>query len=326
MTSELDSPKVLRGVGLALCAFSLFSLHDALIKTVSDVPVFQVVFFVVLFSFVPFVFMLGLSAQKKSLRPRMPGLVALRCAFTVGSLLCVFYAFSVLPMTQVYAVLFSAPAIITLLSIPVLGERVKLIRWIAILLGMVGIIVVLRPGSSPLSLGHATAIAAAVCVACSAVVTRKIGSREHSATLLLYPMLCNVVVSGALVCFVYQPMSGKALATMAAIGLISVLAQAIMIAAYRSTQAQFVAPMQYSQMLWAVVYGMFVFNEPIDNMAIYGSIIIVFSGLLFIWRELVTSVTQPVLRTRNLRMSGGPQAISTESDIEYPQDNNANSR
>ena len=314
MNTQSSSTDIFRGIGLALAGFAIFSLHDALIKSITGVPVFQIVFFVVLFSFVPFVGMLALNTREISLRPALPGLVALRCAFMVGSLLCVFYAFSTLPLSQVYALLFSAPVLITLLSIPVLGERVKLIRWIAILLGLFGILVVLRPLNVDLSFGHLAALAAAACIACSAVVTRKIGSREHSVTLMLYPMLANVVVSGCLLIFVYQPMPGIALLKMCGIGMLSVLGQILMIHAFRSCEAQFIAPMQYSQMLWAIGYGALVFNEPIDQNVVLGCLVIVTSGLLFIWRELVASVTQPVLRTRNLRVFGGPPAMSVESD------------
>lgn len=319
MTNELSAAAIFRGIGYSLAGYAIFSLHDALIKSITGVPVFQIVFFVVLFSFVPFVFMLAFSGKAISLRPNLPGLVGLRCLFGVGSLLCVFYAFNTLPLTQVYSLLFSAPVLITLLSIPILGERVKFIRWIAILLGLAGILVVLRPGVVELSFGHAAAVVAAVCVACASVVTRKIGAREHTVTLLLYPMLTNVIVSGALVSLVYLPMPGIALLKMCAIGLLSVVAQMLMIHAYRSCEAQYIAPMQYSQMLWAVLYGAFVFNESIDRNVILGSAVIVISGLLFIWRELVASVTQPVLRTRNLRATGGPQAAPVESDTQSQQ-------
>jgi len=314
MSTRFSPSATVRGVGLALAAFSLFSLHDALIKSITGVPVFQIVFFSVLFSFVPFVFVLALGKQQISLRPNLPGLIALRCFFAVISLLSVFYAFGNLPMTQVYSLLFSAPVLITLLSIPLLGEQVKLIRWMGILLGLAGILIVLRPSTMALSAGHLAALLAAVCVAFSAVITRKIGAREHSVTLVLYPMLTNIIVSGFLVLWVYQPMPGIALAKVCAVGLISVFGQMLLINAYRSTEAQYIAPMQYSQMLWAILYGALVFNESIDRNVIIGSSIIVFSGLLFMWRELVTSVTQPVLRTRNLRMTGGPHVVSAESD------------
>lgn len=314
MITESSAGSIFRGIGFSLAGFSLFSLHDALIKSISGVPVFQIVFFVVLFSFVPFVFMLAFSGKAISLRPNHPGLVSLRCLFGSGSLICAFYAFNALPLTQVYSLLFSAPVLITLLSIPILGERVKLIRWIAILLGMAGILIVLRPGVVALSFGHLAALVAAVCIASASVVTRKIGSREHTVTLLLYPMLTNVVVSGALVCLVYVPMPGIALLKMCAVGLLSVVAQMLMINAYRSCEAQYIAPMQYSQMLWAILYGVVIFNDSIDRQVVLGSMVIAMSGLLFIWRELVASVTQPVLRTRNLRATGGPQAAPVESD------------
>lgn len=313
-SEDLPTNAILKGVGLALCAFAMFSLHDALIKSITGIPVFQVVFFVVLFSFVPFVFMLALSPEERTLRPNLPGLVALRCLFTVGALMCVFYAFGSLPMAQVYSLLFSTPVLITLLSIPILGERVKLVRWIAILLGLSGILVVLQPTDVDFSLGHVAALAAAFFSACTSVVTRKIGSREHSVTLILYPMLANVVVSGFLLLFYYQPMAGDALLKMCGIGMLSVLAQWLMINAYRRCEAQYIAPMQYSQMLWAILYGTLVFNEPANSHVFLGAAIIVISGLLFIWRELMVSVSKPVLRTRNFRMSGGPQAISNESD------------
>ncbi|MEE9322195.1 MAG: DMT family transporter [Granulosicoccus sp.] len=340
MNAELQSGSIIKGVGLALLGFSIFSLHDALIKSIDDIPVFQTVFFVVLFSFVPFTFFLAVDRTERSLRPRLPGLVALRCLFSTVGLLCVFHAFKNLPLAQVYALLFAAPILITLLAIPILGERIKLIRWFAILLGMGGVLIVLDPGGflslalsagntsvgaagagkavgSGLTIHHFIALGAAACVACSSVVTRKIGAREHSVTLIIYPMLTNIVVSGVLMSQVYQPMAGVTLLKLAAIGLLSVMGQSLMIQAYRNSEAQFVAPMQYSQMLWALLYGAFVFNESVDKVILAGSAVIVLSGLLFIWRELVASVRQPVLRRRNLRMSGGLLAKPAEAyDVE----------
>ncbi len=314
MSANKAGQGVLRGVGLALLGFAIFSMHDALIKSVKDIPVFQIAFFVVLFSFVPFTLFLAFDGTKRSLRPVLPGLVTLRCLFTVVGMLCVFHAFGNLPLAEVYSLLFAAPILITLLAIPILGERIHLIRWFAILLGMAGVLIVLRPGDTTLTIHHLAALGAAACVACSAVVTRLIGSREHSVTLIIYPMLTNVIVTGVATAFVYVPIPGDILLRLCAVGLLSVMGQTLMIQAYRSTEAQFVAPMQYSQMLWALVYGALIFNESVDRTVLLGSAVIVCSGLLFIWRELVASVQKPVLRTRNLRISGGPQTRPDEAD------------
>lgn len=305
---------MMRGVGFALLGFATFSLHDALLKSIEGVPVFQIVFFVVLFSFVPFALFLAFDGTERSLRPKLPRLVALRCLFSVIGLLCVFYAFGNLPLAQVYSLIFAAPILITLLAIPILGERVRLVRWFAIFLGMVGVLIVLRPGNSNLALSHVAALGAATCTAIVSVVTRKIGSREHSVTLILYPMLTNVLVTGIATTFVYVPLSGDVLLRLCAVGVLSVIAQSLMIQAYRASEAQFVAPMQYSQMLWALLYGSLIFNESVDRSVLLGAAVIVCSGLLFIWRELVASVAQPVLRTRNTRLSGGPATSPAEAD------------
>ena len=314
MTMQGTGNNALKGIGLGLLGFAIFSGHDALIKSIEGIPVFQTAFFAVLFSFVPFTLFLAFDRTERTMRPRLPLLVGLRCLFTVVGLLCVFHAFGRLPLAEVYSMLFAAPILITLLAIPILGERIRLIRWFAILLGMAGVLVVLRPGSTTLSLDHLAAIGAAACVACNSVVTRKIGSREHSVTLIIYPMLTNVVITGVATAFVYVPMPGDVLMKLCAVGLLSVVGQTMMILAYRASEAQFVAPMQYSQMLWALIYGALIFNESVDQTVLMGSAVIVCSGLLFIWRELVASVTQPVLRTRNMRMAGGPQTRSVEAD------------
>ena len=314
MSADTASPNVMKGVGLALVGFAAFSLHDALTKSIDGLPVFQTVFFVVLFSFVPFTLRLALDPDKRSLRPRLPGLVALRCLFNVAGLLCAFSALELLPLAEVYSLMFSAPILITLLAIPFLGERVRLVRWIAIALGLLGVLIVLRPGASSLSLGHLLALGAAFCVASGAVVTRRIGAREDPLTLIIYPMFVNMLVCGSALVVVYVPMSGEALLKCAAIGVLSVVGQSFVIGAYRASEAQFVAPMQYSQMLWALLYGALIFDESVDSTVLLGASIIVFSGLLFIWRELRASISQPVLRTRHLRLSGGPSGPSHETD------------
>lgn len=306
-SSAATSGSMFRGIGLALTAFSIFSLHDALIKSVDSVSTFQTAFFVVLFSFVPFALVVAVDPRERSFRPRLPGMVALRCLFSLSALLCGFYAFGSLPMAEAYSLLFSAPIIITLLAIPLLGERVRVIRWVAILMGMAGVVVVLQPGRTELVLGHLAALGAAFSVACVSIVTRKIGDREHSLTLMLFPMLTNLVVCGICLYFVYEPMSGSTLARLAAIGLLNVIGQMLMITSYRISEAQFIAPMQYSQMIWALIYGALIFNDPIDYTTVLGAAVIVLSGMLFIWRELTSSLFKPVLQTRSMRYAGWSQ-------------------
>ncbi len=313
----------LKGVGTALIAFALFSTHDALVKSLTGIHAFQIAFFAILFSFLPFSALLAVDPVERSLRPNSPFLIGLRCIFNSGSIICAFYAFSVLPMAQVYAMLFATPILITLLSIPMLGERVRIIRWIAILLGLSGVMIVLNPTATSFSIGHLSALLAAVFAACNSINTRKIGNTEHSATLLIYPMLGNVLVSAALMIFVYKPMPGVALLTCALIGLLSVAGHRILISAFRNTEAQFIAPTQYSQIIWASIFGTLFFNEPLRTTTVVGSMVIILSGVLFIWRELVTSTNMPVLKSRNVRASGGPPLVSVEVDKGTPEEHSS---
>jgi S-adenosylmethionine uptake transporter len=307
---------VKHGAAFALGGFAFFALHDAIVKSLAEYSSFQIAFFAVLFSYVPFSFSLVADKQERHLRPVNPAWVALRSLCMAASLLLAFTAFTRLPLAQTYALLFSTPVIITLLAIPVLGERVHIFRWFAIGLGLIGVFIALQPGKTTLGLGHIAALLAVLCSATSAVATRRIAASERSATLILYPLLTNVVVSGALLYFVYQPMPLGDLARMAAIGALGMAGQFFIIAAYRSGPAAFVAPFQYSQLVWAILYGYLWFDETPNRHVILGAAIIILSGLLIVWRESVSGVSRnrPFLRTRNVRGSPAAPMRTVESE------------
>lgn len=303
----------------ALSGFALFSLHDALIKSLAGYSVFQILFFAVLFSHVPFIFYIAADDRIANLRPRRPGWVALRSLCMVASACCAFYAFATLPLAQTYAVLFSMPMLVTLLAIPLLGERVRLFRWFAVALGLAGVFIALQPDAvgagHGLQAGHLAALAAAAFSALVAVVTRKIGAGERSATLILYPLLANVLLSGVLMSFDYRPMPLADLLTMAAVGTLGLGGQLLIIRAYRAAPAALVAPFQYSQILWAVFYGYIWFGEVPGRYVFIGGSIIILAGLLIVWRETTgASQNRPYLRTRNQRAVSAAPMTSSECD------------
>ncbi len=296
----------LRGAVMALLAFALFSLHDVFVKLLGAVySPLQIVFFSVLFSFPLFTLMLVSSGADSQLRPRAPWWTLARTVAVIITGLAAFSAFSLLPLAQTYAILFSTPILITLLSIPILGERVGWHRGGAILLGLVGVMVVLKPGAAVLSLGHLMALIAACGGATAAVIVRRIGTRERSAVLLLYPLLGNLTVAGAGLPSVYVAMPLADIATVAGIAALSLAATALMISAYRTGEAATVAPMQYSQILWATLYGWLVFAEAPESTTLVGAAIVIASGLYIVVREAAgRSANMPVLRTRTRTETG----------------------
>ncbi|RYG90399.1 DMT family transporter [Loktanella sp. IMCC34160] len=306
------SPNI-KGALYALIAFGIFATHDVLVKILGGLysPV-QLVFFSVLLSFPLATLMLMRDATPGTLLPAHPWWMALRTVAAVVTGMSAFYAFSVLPLAQVYAMIFASPLIITVLAIPILGEKVRLRRGLAVLVGLVGVMVVLRPGQTELGLGHLAALMAAFGGALNSVVVRKIGADERNVVLLLYPMVANFLVMGAFLALVYKPMPVEHLGLLAILSVLAWVAGLGIIAAYKSGEAVIVAPMQYSQILWASAYGAFFFDEQIDGATALGSAIIIASGLYIVLRESKSgnSANRPVLRTRSRPETGTTLRIS----------------
>ncbi|GGG72227.1 membrane protein [Salipiger pallidus] len=291
-----------KGALLALLAFGIFATHDVIVKFLgADYAPFQIVFFSVLFSFPIVSLMLIRDTTPGHLRPIHPWWTALRTGSAVIAGLCVFYAFSVLPMAQTYAILFAQPLIITVLAIPILGEQVRLRRWMAVLVGLAGVLVVLRPGATELTLGHGAALVGAFFGAVASIVVRKIGNDERSVVLLLYPMMANFILMSCALAFVYKPMPIEHLGGVGVMAGFALTGGLVLIAAYKTGEAVIVAPMQYSQMIWATAYGALFFDELPGIWTLAGSTLIIGSGVYIVLREGRGggSQTTPVLRTRN---------------------------
>ncbi|MCB1356088.1 MAG: DMT family transporter [Maritimibacter sp.] len=303
----------LSGPLYALIAFGIFATHDVIVKFLGGVySPFQIIFFTTLFSFPLVTFMLMRDATEGHLIPKHPWWTALRTGSAVIGASCAFYAFSALPLAQVYTIIFASPLLITLLAIPILGEKVGIHRLLAVVVGLAGVVVVLRPGSASLGLGHLAALGTAVFGALASVVVRKIGRDERTVVLMLYPMAANFLIMGALLAFVYRPMPVEHLGLAAVISLFGFVAGLFLISAYRNGDAAIVAPMQYSQILWATGYGYLIFNESVDRTTIIGAGIIIASGVYIVWREtrLGAKSQTPVLRSRSPTSSAASFRIS----------------
>ena len=291
----------LKGALLALTSFGIFATADVIVKYLgASYSVFQNIFFSTLFGF-PLVAMMLMGDQRDgNLRPRKPKMTLIRSGLVVLNVLFGFYAFSALPLSEAYPIFFSSPLLITLFAIPMLGEKVGLHRGIAIAVGLVGVVVVLRPGQTDLGLGHLAAIAASVIFAVSSILVRLTGQSERSVVIMLYPMIANFVVSGLALTFVYKPMPIEHLGLIAAMSAMGFVAGLLSIAAYRRAQAAIIAPMQYSQIIWASVYGALIFGESHDLWTVVGTLIIIASGVYIVMREGTSaSKTKPVTEARS---------------------------
>ena len=275
-----------RGALLQLAAMGLYATHDVVIKSLGAIyPAMQILFFASLLSFPLVSIVLMRDPQPGTLRPANPGWVILRTLCAVVAGMAGFYAFSTLPLTQVYAILFTTPLLITILSIPLLGERVGWHRWAAVIVGLTGVLIVLRPGGQEIQLGHMAAMAGAVASALAAVIIRRLGRAERPMVLMMWPMLGNFFATGAALSVAYQPMELVHLAMTGIIAGLGLMGGFLVIMAYRTGEAAIVAPMQYSQILWATGYGWFLFGEGVDPATLLGAGVIIASGIYIVWRE-----------------------------------------
>ncbi|MGB0662085.1 MAG: DMT family transporter [Mangrovicoccus sp.] len=295
-----------QGALFSLLAFATFSTHDTVVKFLGGAfSPFQVVFFSVLFGFPIVSIMLLRDRTDGNLLPRFPFWTFLRTAAQVVTTISVFYAFATLPLAQTYAILFASPLVITLMAIPILGETVGWRRGCAVVIGLLGVLIVVQPGSTQLNFGHAMALLGAVCGALASVIVRKVGREERNAVLMLYPMVANFLVMGAILPFVYEPMEAVHLGGVFLMAALAFAATLLQIAAYRAADAIIVAPMQYSQIIWAVLFGWIFFEESLTWSTVLGASVIIGSGVYIVLREEKSDTSEtPVLDTKSRYAAG----------------------
>jgi S-adenosylmethionine uptake transporter len=276
----------LHGAGLALASFGIYATGDAIVKYMgASYSPFQNIFFSCLFSFPLVAVMLAGDGREGNLIPKKPGLMALRSILGVVNILAGFTAFAYLPMSEAYPIFFAAPILVTLFAIPMLGEKIGWQRGAAVALGLIGVVVALRPGEAGFGIGHVAAITAAVIFAFNSVLMRKTGGEERTVVLMIDPMFANLIVTGLALPFFYEPMPITHLGLLAGIALTGFFGGILSVAAYRRAQAAVAASMQYSQIIWATVFGVLLFDDTFETRKLIGTAIIIASGIWIVMRE-----------------------------------------
>lgn len=277
-----------RGIGFAVLSYACFSTGDATIKLASGrFSVFQIAFTVALFALIPVMFLTRGQGGWRALLPTRWHLVALRGVLTAVCSLLAWRAFSMLPLAEAYAILFGTPIMVTGLSALLLREEVGWRRWAASGVGFLGVLIMIRPDFATLGLGHLLAGLAVVAGSLGMVTLKRIGPRETSASILFSVFLCVMLASGPMVPahFVLPQLHEVGLLALA--GLLMGCGQAGLVMATREAPAVVVAPFQYSQMVWGVLFGAVLFGDKPAPVLFAGMALVVASGLYTIWRETV---------------------------------------
>lgn len=284
------------GVLLAFLAYAIFSIADALIKGIgAGISVFEIAFFTTSFSMVPLVLINRHERWREMFQLRHKWLLQLRCVTAICGTACVMYAFTHIPFAETYAIAFMTPLLVTALSVLVLKEHVRRLRWVLLFVGFLGVLLVIRPGLRTLELGHLAALGGVLFGSMTTVILRHIAPAERRISIMgvlaLYSLVFNFVLM--LPSFVWP--NWQQLAIFLVIGMFGGIGGILIIQATKVTPANLIAPVQYSQLIWAIILGAAFYGEFPDWVAVTGMLIVLAAGLANVLTDKMKIVWKPRL-------------------------------
>ena len=278
---------VVGGLGLDLCAKALLATY----------PLPQ---FVLVRSVIGLTIFFALARQfggLEMLASRKWRWHALRTLLAVGAMFGFFYGLARMPLVNALTLGFTAPLMVTALSVPILGEHVGWRRWLAVTVGFAGVLIILRPGKSDVTLADISVLFAALCYALLAITARKLAVTENSFSLSVYVTAGPMLVSASLVStggWIAPDLDGWILFVLA--GTCSVIAWIGIVGGYRRAPPAMLAPFEYTALVGGAVAGYLIWDEVPDRWVVIGAAVIISSGLFVVYREIGS-----VLSTRQLR-------------------------
>lgn len=277
----------LLGIALMLLADLLLSSMDGIAKWVmTSHTVAQMMFVRSILVTLLMAPMIARAGGVRALKTRRPWGHALRAGFAVLAILCFFGSLRDLPLATAVAISFGAPLFMTALSVPVLREHVGPHRWGAVVVGLVGVLVIVRPDAEGALTGAALlALAGSVFFAGGMVTVRWLAKTETDLALLFWQNTGVLVVLGVVAAFDWRPMSWVDLALIASMAVLITAGQWCTVRAFRVAPVGVVAPFQYGELLWATLIGWLVWAELPAPHVWWGAAIVAASGLYVIWRE-----------------------------------------
>ncbi|MBF9233319.1 DMT family transporter [Microvirga sp. BT350] len=276
------------GTVLMLASTVFFSGSDILTKGLADaLPAVEIAWLRYATFSLLVIPLLMMNGGGTLLRSQHPGLQVLRGLGTVGSALLFTASLRFLQVADATAIYFISPILIMALSIVFLGEVVGWRRWSAAAVGLLGVLVVIRPGTGAFNMAALLPLGGAASWAAAAVITRKMSGRDHAITTLTWSAFVGFVVLSALLPFVWVVPSLGQVGLGISVGVFSTIGHWLIVLAYRHANASTIAPFSYIQLIWAGVLGYLVFGALPDRWTIIGAAIIAASGLYTAYRERV---------------------------------------
>lgn len=293
---------LLLGSVLMLAAMVLLPIMDGLAKGLSErYPVLQVVWARYLFHLIAMLPLVLARYKPRELIPRQAGLQLVRGSMLLAGTALFFGGLSQLPQATVLALFFVSPLVVTLLAPMLLGERVGVWRVVAVLVGFVGVLLILRPGSGAVSWGAAMALGAGVVHGFYMIFTRRLAGSAPPLVTLGYTAVVGAVIMSVVVLFVWvRPTLGDFLIMMF-LGVLAAGGHFLLIKAFDHAPATFLAPLGYAEMVTAIIFGFLAYGHLPDALAWVGILIIVGAGVAVSLWETRAARRRPLPAFRELR-------------------------
>lgn len=280
--------RVFVGIWLTTFAYFLFSTQDVLIKLlVESFSVWQILFFRSVTVLVGCIMFGGPGVLAESARSPILGAMLVRSALILAAWLCYYNAAKHLQLAELTTIYFAAPVIVTVMSIVVLGEKVPLIRWIAVLTGFVGVFLACDPAELGFSLPIVMVLAAALLWALSIVLIRKIALQEKTIVQVVLNNAFFLVVAGVPMLQAWRTPEAADLVLLVAVGVLGGVAQFALFSGMRRADASVVASFEYMSLIWAFLFGYLVWADIPRPEVFVGATLIIGAGLMIVVGERI---------------------------------------
>ncbi len=278
----------LRGVAYMVSAVFIFSIMDSLLKRLSDhYGPLQISCLRCVSSWLFLLLPIAWQKNWSELRPRNAPLHLFRAALGVGMLASFVFAVHRLSLAQTYSLFLAAPLLMTALSVPIHGEKVPIKRWLAIVVGLGGVLFILQPwGQGSISLMAACAAAAAtICYSLSALTVRTLGRSNSSMSMVFWYLLLVGICAGLLALGDWRPVPAADWGWLIGIGITGALGQVWLTDAFRRAPPAVVGPFEYTAILWAFAIDWIFWSASPSPSLLVGACIVIASGIVVILDE-----------------------------------------
>ncbi len=281
-----DAGSAAQGLAAMWVAVIVFSVADGIGKWAGGegFAATQIVFFRYLFGLVPMALVIWWNGVE-AIRTKRYGAHILRGVLMSAALALFFWGLAYVPLADGIAVAFTAPLFITALSVPVLGERVGLPRWSAVVVGFLGMLVIVRPGSESFQPAMLIIVASAFVFALGITYTRRLARTETVAGMFTWTTLVSLAVFAPLAAMSWVTPHGNHLTGFAILGLIGGAAHYLVGIAYRNAPAAVVAPQEYMALIWGAIIGWMVWGDVPSAWTWVGAAIVAGAGGFIAMRE-----------------------------------------